>query len=101
MTEQVASQVARMRSNKFAPWVNAGDEQLAAHVTSWNAVLEATGLHLDHARVWGLSSEQMMAEAQKVQGRNKKRAGVKALVRKYGHESAERIVYKHSGRTIQ
>lgn len=32
---------------------------------------------------------------------NKKRAGVRALERKYGHDAADRIVFEHSGRHIR
>ena len=50
---------------------------------------------------FGKTREQLVTIAQSKLKANKRRAGVKALERKYGHDVAANIVYKHSGRTIR
>jgi len=50
---------------------------------------------------FGATREEIVAIAESKAKRYRRRAGVRALERKYGHESAARIVKKHSGRTIQ
>lgn len=45
--------------------------------------------------------EKILAIAAAKKKTYNKRAGVRALEKKYGHESAKRIVQKYSGRTIK
>ena len=61
---------------------------------------EATGVFMGRNRIMQLGHETALAEAMKVSSRNKKRAGVKGLVHKYGQSAASNIVSKHAGRRI-
>lgn len=62
---------------------------------------ELTGVFMGRGRIGDRPYDELLAEAQSIAARNKKRAGVKALIRKYGHQGAENIVRKYSGRTIR
>lgn len=104
---QIDSQVKglRMMGDK---WATLSDEALTAHVAAWFAAYDQTGIVLPMNPTFGLTAEEMLTKAQGLADEkaavkaslNKKRAGVKALQAKYGHESAARIVSKYSGRTI-
>lgn len=48
-----------------------------------------------------LNSDDLLGSLTEIVTRYNRRAGVRGLVKKYGHESAERIVKKYSGRTIR
>jgi len=50
---------------------------------------------------FGATRDEVVAIAERKVKRYKRRAGVRALQAKYGHDAARRIVKKHSGRTIQ
>lgn len=50
---------------------------------------------------YGTSEAEVRADAQTRISRDKKRNGVRALKAKYGHEAADQIVFKHSGRHIR
>lgn len=50
---------------------------------------------------FGASREQIVEIAERKVKRHKRRAGVRALQTKYGHDAAARIVKNHSGHTIQ
>lgn len=65
------------------------------------SISEKTQVNLDVMDFLGKTNEEIQARFDEKCGNRNKRAGVRALVSKYGHESAERIVKKHSGRTIQ
>ena len=48
-----------------------------------------------------LNPDDLLGSLTEIVTRYNRRAGVRGLVKKYGHESAERIVKNHSGRTIR
>lgn len=58
-------------------------------------------VQLDTVRFWGKTKAEMIAYAQQLNANDKRRAGVKGLIKKYGHDGASAIVRKHSGRNIR
>jgi hypothetical protein len=104
---QIDSQVKGLRF-LGGKWAALSDDALTAHVVAWFAAFDETGIVLPMSPTFGLSAEEMLAKAQTLAAEkaavkaslNKKRAGVKALQAKYGHESAARIVSKYAGRAI-
>ena len=65
------------------------------------SIAELTQISLDIMDVLGKTREQVQITfLEKLSHRNR-RAGVRTLVQKYGHESAARIVKNHSGRNIR
>jgi hypothetical protein len=56
------------------------------------------GLQLDWQK---LNPDDLLSGLTEVVARYNRRAGVRGLVKKYGHASAERIVHKQTGRTIK
>jgi hypothetical protein len=60
-----------------------------------------TGVSLDEIDILQKSTSELQSIYNAKCAARNKRAGVRALVSKYGHESAERIVKNHSGRTIK
>lgn len=61
---------------------------------------ELTGVWLGRAAIGDRPYEELLAEAQTKAARKRRTAGARALVRKYGHEAATRIVANKTGRTI-
>ena len=110
--EQTGGQAARDRAKKFyggmfrpndSPATAPRSElrKWAARVEKVNAEAERGGqLKLD-MRTWGKSMEELRNMAGGKAKSYRRRAGVRALVAKYGAESAARIVRRQSGRTIR
>lgn len=72
-----------------------------AHVYRTISIIgQEIGIYPDVNRVWHLADEEIRAEAERLAKKSKKRAGVKALVKKYGHAAAERILENKTGRHI-
>lgn len=61
---------------------------------------QETGVFLDASRVWHMTDEDLRSEVDRLAKKSRKRAGVKALVKKYGHQGAERILEQKTGRHI-
>ena len=77
-------------------------EEIQAHIDMVAAVSQEFGFHLDDSKIaFGYTREQVVAIAEAKRKHYNRRAGVRALEQKYGHEAASRIVYKHSGRHIR
>jgi len=77
-------------------------DQIQAHLDLVDEVAAEFGFRLDPSKFpFGCSRETIVAKAEAKQRRYNRRAGVRALERKYGHDAAARIVKKYSGRTIQ
>lgn len=77
-------------------------DEIIAHLRLLDEVGDEVGYTLrpDQAP-FDATREQLVTIAQGKLKANKRRAGVRALERKYGHDAAANIVYKHSGRTIR
>lgn len=88
---------------QFEPWKDASLDDLITFIANFReAIAHCPRLpNPEKRRFWGMSLEQMITYAQTLNNTDKRRAGVKALKRKYGHDVAENIVFKHSGRTIR
>lgn len=77
-------------------------EQIEDHLNLVDEVSAETGYTLFHDKFpVGTSKERMVEFANSKNKQFKRRAGVRALEAKYGHEVAASIVKKHSGRTIK
>lgn len=76
-------------------------EQLANALALITAIHDLTGVTLDEMDVLGKSNDEIQTVYNTKCAARNRRAGVRALVHKYGHDSAERIVRNHSGRTIK
>ena len=76
--------------------------EIANHLQICDEVSQEYGftIHPDKVK-FGATREQVQAIAESKAKRYRRRAGVRALERKYGHEAAKCIVKKHSGRTIR
>ena len=76
--------------------------EVIAHLRLLDEVGDEVGYYLRPEQApFDATREQLVAIAQSKQKMNKRRSGVKGLERKYGHDVAAAIVYKHSGRTIR
>lgn len=76
--------------------------QIEAHLRLVDAVAREFGFPLDASKIeFGASREAIVAIAEGKARQYRRRAGVRALEKKYGHEAAARIVKRHSGRTIR
>lgn len=80
--------------------MTASVDEIEAHLVMVAEVSEATGANLDAAKLWGQSREQVEAVAAQKTRNNKKRAGARALVAKYGKDGAERIIERKTGRRV-
>lgn len=77
-------------------------EQIEAHLNLVDEVSAEFGFQLDASRFEiGTSREQLTAAGDAKRKQFNRRAGVRALESKYGHEAAAKIVKKHSGRNIR
>lgn len=84
-------------------WAGASSDELLAYATAWVIARMVYDLHLDHGSMWRLRGDHdaFLAEAARIARNKKRRAGVTALERKYGHDIAATIVFRHSGRRIR
>lgn len=94
--------VALVGERSLSPIQRATLEQIEAHLRLVDGVAQEFGFPLDASKFdLGVSREQVVALAESKVRQYRRRAGVRALEQKYGHESAARIVRRHSGRTIR
>ena len=77
-------------------------EEIEAHLNLVDDVNAQYGTHIDPSKVkLGVSRDELEATAKHRRSQSNGRKGVNALVNKYGHDSAARIVKKYSGKTIR
>jgi len=77
-------------------------DEIARHLQICDEVSQEYGFTIYPDKVkFGATRDEVVAIAESKAKRYRRRAGVRALERKYGHEAAARIVKKHSGRTIR
>src|SRR5262249_39444074 len=97
-----AEYAAKMSATQYKPWTGADVAVIEQFLNDFNAAkAHAPRIpQLDMSRFWGLNAEQMIAEAERLNKRHAKTAGKRAMVTKYGEETAREIIFKHSGRRI-
>lgn len=94
--------VKMMGATSLTPVQRASLEEIENHLRLVDKISQEYGFTIQADKVeFGASREQIVAIAERKAKRYKRRAGVRALQNKYGHDAAARIVRKHSGRTIQ
>lgn len=94
--------VAQLGESMLSPIQRASLEDIENHLRTVAQVSEEFGFPLDASKIeFGASIEQVRAIAESKAKAYRRRAGVRALEKKYGHAAAARIVKKHSGRTIR
>lgn len=77
-------------------------ERTADEIKALNKqIYQETGITISWASIGNRPIEDINAEVAQLVAKRNKRAGVKALVAKYGPASASRIVKRESGRTIR
>lgn len=77
-------------------------EQIEAHLNLVDEVAAGFDFSLDASKFEiGATREEIVAAAESKKQHYNRRAGVRALETKYGHEAAARIVKNHSGRNIR
>jgi len=77
-------------------------EDIEAHLNLVDDVNTEYGTHMDASKFkLGIGRAELEATAKHRKSQANGRRGVNALVKKYGHESAARIVKKYSGKNIQ
>jgi len=77
-------------------------EQIEDHLNLVDEVSAEFGIPMDAAKFQiGTTRDQLVAAAELKRKNYHRRAGVRALEAKYGHEAAARIVKNHSGRSIR
>lgn len=82
--------------------MQASVEDIAAHIQMIEDVAREFSVNLDYSRfAFGTTREQVVAEAEAKAKAHRRRAGVRALVAKYGPEAASDIVYRKSGKRIK
>ena len=97
-----AAEQYRKMGMPLTPAMAATLDEIEAHLNLVDDVAREYGANLDASKIaFGASRQEIEAVAQSKNKANKRRAGVRALEQKYGHDAAARIVYKHSGRTIR
>ena len=104
--EQVIAQAVEKAGNGY---VCPPDQQKAAqYPTVENAAWKITvaryiinTIQLYHLDWQKFNYDDLLGSMVELTAKYNRRAGVRGLVKKYGHESAERIVKNHSGRTIR
>jgi len=93
--------VAMMGESMLSPVQRATVDEIENHLRLVDEVAAEFDTTLDAAKVtFGATREQIAEKAEAKAKRYRRRAGVRALQRKYGHDAAERIVSKHAGRHI-
>ncbi len=94
--------VEMMGERALPPIQRATLEQIESHLRLVDEVSREYGCPLDAGKIeFGASRERITEIAEAKNRQYNRRAGVRALEQKYGHEVAARIVKKHSGRTIR
>lgn len=94
--------VKMLGESGLAPIQRASLADIESHLRTVAQVGEEFGFALDASKVeFGATVEHVREIAQAKAKSYRGRAGVRALEAKYGHESAARIVKKHSGRSIR
>ena len=77
-------------------------DEIEAHLNLVAEVAQEFGVNIDPSKMrFGATRDEVVAIAESKRKRYNRRAGVRALEQKYGHEAASRIVYRHSGRHIR
>ena len=77
-------------------------DEIEAHLNLVAEIAREYRVNIDPSKVeFGATRKQIVAIAESKRRMRNRRAGVRALEQKYGHEAAARIVYKHSGRHIR
>lgn len=98
----MASRAETMARDNGKPWSGQSVEAIQQFLDTLATVqAEFPKFHLSPGEFWGKTEEQIRAIATPAAARYAKRAGVRGLVKKYGHEAASDIVFKHSGRRIR
>jgi len=94
--------VKMMGTASLTPVQRASLEEIENHLRLVNEISTEykITIHADKVQ-FGASRDEIVVIAESKAKRRKRRAGVRALQNKYGHDAAARIVKKHSGRTIQ
>ena len=94
--------VKMMGVASLTPVQRASLEEIENHLRLVDEISKEYKLIIQPDKVaFGASRDEIVAIAESKVKRHKRRAGVRALEAKYGHDAAARIVKKHSGRTIQ
>ena len=75
--------------------------EISRHLLTCAELSEQYKCRLSADALWGKSVAEITAVAEAKTKKHNRRAGVRALVAKYGHEAADQIVNKHSGRHIR
>lgn len=88
------------KSREWAAWRNASAEEIRQFALDLAAAVFATGYELTPSQAWGLSADEILAKAEAMKARKRRRAGVTALKARYGKAGAERIVSKSSGKRV-
>lgn len=76
-------------------------DEVIAHFLYCDELSNANRVTVDPERWWGKSHAEIESFVEARLKQEKRRSGVKALVKKYGHDQAAEIVLKHSGRHIR
>lgn len=86
----------KMATETYKPWSGSSPETIQQFLDMLETLqAEFPKFHLSPGNFYGKSAEQIRAVASAQHASNKRRAGSKALVRKYGHEVASKIVGKN------
>ena len=102
MPMTTAEYAAKMSATPFKPWSGVDAGVIEQFLNDFNtAKLHAPRITLNIDRFWGLTPEEMNAEAARLNKRHAQTAGKRAMVAKYGHETASQIIFKKSGRKIR
>ena len=96
------SYIKMMGESMLSPVQRASLEEIENHLRLVDEISKEYNFKIYADKVeFGASRDEIVAIAESKVKRHKRRAGVRALQNKYGHDAAVRIVKKHSGRTIQ
>lgn len=94
--------VKMMGTASLTPVQRASLDEIESHLRLVDEISQAYGFTIHADKVsFGASRDEIVEIAEKKSKRHNRRAGVRALQHKYGHDAAARIVKNHSGRTIQ
>lgn len=94
--------VKMMGTASLTPVQRASLEEIENHLRLVDEISKEYGFTIQADKVeFGASRDEVVVIAERKVKRHNRRAGVRALQNKYGHDAAARIVKRHSGRTIQ
>lgn len=97
----ISATAIRMAEERFKAWSGSTVETIQGFLDNLaTAQAFAPRVVLDKNRMWGKSLDEMIAEAQRLNATDAKRAGVKGLKAKYGKQGAETILQAKTGRKI-